>query len=102
MAVLAMIDERPELAKRPIANQPYVLAEFVYAVRHEMATTLEDLLTRRTRAHLHDARGTLLAAPVIAHVVADDLGWDEAVCASQVALYRRVVEREFDAAGLAL
>ena len=33
---------------------PYLRAEAVYAVRHEMATTLDDVLLRRTRAHLLD------------------------------------------------
>jgi glycerol-3-phosphate dehydrogenase len=37
----------------------YLRAEAVFAVRHEMATTLDDVLTRRTRAHLRDRAATL-------------------------------------------
>ncbi len=59
-------------------------AEFVYGVRYEMATSLIDLLTRRTRAHLQDARATLRAAPSVADLVADELWWTRQECARQV------------------
>ncbi len=86
----------------PIPGQPYVNAEFLFAVRSEMATSLIDLVTRRTRAHLHDARATLAAAPSIAQLVAPELGWDATQVTSQVEAYRAFVHREFEAAGIAL
>jgi glycerol-3-phosphate dehydrogenase len=101
-ALLALIDERPELSRESIEGQPYVDAEFIYAVRHEMATSLEDLLTRRTRAHLHDARAALRAAAGISSLVASDLHWSEEQRSAQVTAYRELVEREFSAAGLCL
>jgi glycerol-3-phosphate dehydrogenase len=99
-AVSALIRERPELAATVIEGLPYVGAEFVHGARHEMVVTLVDLLARRTRAHLMDARSTLRAAAVIAPLVADDLGWDDARVAAEVAAYRDLVERELSAAGL--
>ena len=45
---------------------PYLRAEAVHAVRHEMATTLDDVLARRTRAHLFDRAASLAAAPAVA------------------------------------
>ena len=45
------------------AALPYVEAEVVWAVREEMARTVEDVLARRTRALLLDARASLRAAP---------------------------------------
>ena len=98
--MLAMIADDPTLADTPIVNQPYVLAEFIYSVRFEMAESLLDLLTRRTRAHLHDARATLAAAPRIAQIVASDFAWSDEQTRAQVAAYAELVAREFAAAGL--
>jgi glycerol-3-phosphate dehydrogenase len=101
-ALLEMIAVDESLATCPIAGQPYVGAEFLFSVRDEMATSLVDLVTRRTRAHLHDARATLAAATSIAQLVAPELGWDAADVTSQVEAYRALVHREFEAAGIAL
>ncbi len=70
--------------------------------RFEMATSLIDLLTRRTRAHLHDARATLRGAPRVASLVAPELGWSEEELRRQLDAYESLVRREFSAAGLTL
>jgi len=100
--VLDLIKDDASLGEFAIAGQRYVNAEFIFSVREEMATSLEDLLTRRTRAHLHDARATLDAAPAIAELVAKEFDWSDEDVATQVAAYRSLVEHEFSAAGLAL
>jgi glycerol-3-phosphate dehydrogenase len=100
--LLASINDNHELGKVMIEGQPYVGAEFVYAAREEMATSLVDLLARRTRAHLHDARTTLAAAPTIARLVAPTLSWDEERMDNEVRLYEELVHQEFSAAGLTL
>jgi glycerol-3-phosphate dehydrogenase len=100
--VLEMIHNDTSLGECPIAGQPYVGAEFIFSAREEMATSLVDLLTRRTRAHLHDARATLTAAPAIAQLVAPEMGWGDGEIAMQVEAYRALVDHEFSAAGLAL
>jgi glycerol-3-phosphate dehydrogenase len=100
--LLAMIDADTTLGQCAIANQPYVNAEYVYAVRAEMATSLIDLVTRRTRAHLHDARATLAAAPAIARLVAPELHWSDEEIARQIEAYRALVTLEFSCAGLSL
>jgi len=102
ITVLELIEETPTLAHETIEGQSYVDAEFVFAVRHEMATSLTDLVTRRTRAHLHDARATLRQAEAIAALVAPELGWTEDERRSQVEAYRALVHQEFLAAGLTL
>jgi len=100
--VLALVTERPEWGAPVIDGLAYVGAEFVYAVRFEMATSLVDLVTRRTRAHLQDARATLRAAPAVAELVADELWWTRDERLRQVDAYRDLAEREFAAAGIAL
>ena len=102
LTLLEMIAHDASLAQRPIASQPYLAAEFVFAVRHEMATSLVDLLTRRTRAHLHDARCTVAAADAVARLVAPEFGWSDDEVDRQVLLYVGLAQREFDLAGLSL
>ena len=72
----------------------YERAEAIYAVRHEMATTLVDVLARRTRAHLLDRAATLDAAPAVAELIAPELGWDDAETKRQVEDYAELVSQE--------
>jgi glycerol-3-phosphate dehydrogenase len=67
-----------------------------------MATSLIDLLTRRARSHLMDARSTLKAAPRVTELVAPILGWDDAECTRQLGLYDDMVRHDLSRAGLAV
>jgi glycerol-3-phosphate dehydrogenase len=96
--VRALIAFDPDLAEPLVAGQPYVRAEAVYAVRREMATTLEDVLVRRTRAHLFDRHATLEAAPQVARLLARELGWSDDETARQLDAYRELCRREEAAA----
>jgi glycerol-3-phosphate dehydrogenase len=98
--ILAMMRENPALSATSIADQPYLAAELIFSAEREMVTSLTDLLTRRTRAHLHNARTTLDAAEEIARLIAPILGWDEDEVREQVDAYRSLVDSEFSAAGL--
>ncbi len=69
---------------------PYVKAEVVWAVRHEMARTIEDVLARRTRALFLNARAALDMAPAAADLMAAELGWNETLKANQIAAFRDV------------
>ena len=53
---------------------PYTKAEVVWAVREEMARTVEDFLARRSRFLLLDARNSIKAAPAVAKIMAEELG----------------------------
>jgi glycerol-3-phosphate dehydrogenase len=88
----------PDLARPLVAGLPYLRAEAVYAARHEMARTLDDVLLRRTRAHLEDRAATLDAAPAVARLLGDELGWSDAETERQVAAYRELCAREVHAA----
>jgi glycerol-3-phosphate dehydrogenase len=58
--------------------------EVVWAARHEMARTVEDFLSRRTRALILDARAAIAVAPRVAELMAAELGRDAAWAAEQV------------------
>jgi glycerol-3-phosphate dehydrogenase len=72
------------------AALPYVKAEVLWAVRHEMARTVEDVLARRTRALFLDACAALAMAPAVADLMAPELGWDEVARTEQLAAFRNV------------
>jgi glycerol-3-phosphate dehydrogenase len=90
----ALIAYDAGLADALVPGLQYVKAEAVYAVRREMATSLDDILLRRTRAHLHDRKACLAAAPDVARLLAGELGWSADEQARQVAAYRSLCEAE--------
>jgi len=67
----------PSLAAALDPRLPYTLAEIVWAVRKEMCMTVEDALSRRTRALLLDAQAAKDVAPVVAAKMAEELGQDQ-------------------------
>ena len=93
-AVAALVAADPTLGEPLVPKLPYLRAEAVYAARDEMAVTLEDILSRRTRALLLERDGTAAVAADVARLVADDLGWDEAEQRRQVDAFVALAEHE--------
>jgi glycerol-3-phosphate dehydrogenase len=85
--LIAMIQADPTLGEPLVPTLPYLRAEAIYAVRYEMAHTLEDILSRRTRALLLARDASAAAAPDVARLVAPELGWDDAEVDRQVAAF---------------
>lgn len=100
--LLAMIDRDPALAEPLVKGLPYLAVEAVFAARYEMATTVDDVLSRRTRARLLEAEGSADAAPGVAELIADELGWSETDAVGQVRAFEKSVEREHDVLDAAL
>jgi glycerol-3-phosphate dehydrogenase len=73
--VLALTRTDPELSRSLVAGLPYLQAEVVYAIRQEMAQTIEDILARRLGLQMFDWRKSLEAAPVVGDLLAKELGW---------------------------
>jgi len=67
-----------------------IRAQVVWAVRNEMARTVEDVLARRTRCQLLDAKESMRMAPVVAEIIAKELGMDDAWQKEQVESYNKV------------
>ncbi len=76
-----LAQEDTRLGQRLHPRLPYTGAEVVWAVRFEMARTVEDVLARRTRALFLDARASVEAARETACLLARELGraatWEE-------------------------
>jgi len=68
--------EDPQLGEKLHSRLPYLKSEVVWSARHEMARTVEDVLARRTRALLLDAKASIEAAGRVAELLATELGRD--------------------------
>ncbi len=73
--VVALERPTPNWRGRSIEGLPYSRAEVVYAVRNEMARTVDDVLSRRTRARLLARDASAAAADDVAALMGDELGW---------------------------
>jgi len=76
-ALRALGDEDPALNEALHPKLPYRRREVVWAARHEMARTVEDVLARRTRALFLNAAAAIEAAPEVSRLLARELGRDE-------------------------
>ena len=72
--VESLIQENPDWAKPLHPSLPYTRAEVAWAVRHEMARTVDDVLARRTRALFLDARAAMACAAEVSRLLASELG----------------------------
>ena len=99
-AVQALIDADPALGQPLVAGLPYLRAEAVHAARSEMATTIDDVLARRTRARLQARDASAAAALAVGELLASELGWNAEETDRQVAAYVALVDAERDAPGL--
>jgi glycerol-3-phosphate dehydrogenase len=85
-----LIENDPALSQPLHRALPYIKAEVVWAVRGEMARTVEDILARRTRALFLNARAALAMAPAVADLMALELGWDDLTRTKQLSSFRDV------------
>jgi glycerol-3-phosphate dehydrogenase len=86
--VSSLGDENPAWAALLHPNLPYRAFTVVWAARHEMARTVEDVLSRRTRALLMDARASIEIAPRVAEILSEELGRPPGWAEEQVKAYR--------------
>ncbi|NLD76493.1 MAG: glycerol-3-phosphate dehydrogenase/oxidase [Acidimicrobiales bacterium] len=99
-AVLALAETDPALREPLVAGLPYLRAEAVYAARHEMARSVDDVLSRRTRARLLARDASAEAADDVAALIAPVLSLSAEQASAQAEAYRRAIEVERSTAGL--
>jgi glycerol-3-phosphate dehydrogenase len=92
--LLELIAARPELAEPLPGTEDYLCAEVVYAVTHEAARHLDDVLARRTRISIETFDRGTVAVTATADLMAAELGWDQARRDDEVDHYLRRVEAE--------
>jgi glycerol-3-phosphate dehydrogenase len=84
LAIQKLVAQDPRNAEQLHPKLPYIVAEVIWAVREEMARTVDDVLARRTRALFLNARAAREMAPAVARIMAGELGRDEAWQADQL------------------
>ncbi|MEJ3657517.1 glycerol-3-phosphate dehydrogenase/oxidase [Actinomycetes bacterium KLBMP 9759] len=98
-AVLAAVRADAALAKPVPGAEGYLGAELRFAVTHEGATTLADVMVRRTRLSIERPDGAVAAAPTVAALLAPLLGWTKEQQAAEVAAYTAEWARDRAALG---
>lgn len=92
LKIKVIIAEKPKMGERIVENYPYVKAEIIWACHHEMARTVEDFLARRIRLLFLDARAAIKASPVVAKVMATELGYRRKWQKEQLENFRKLAE----------
>ena len=96
--VLALAAESPELAARVSPDLPDLVAEAAFAARREQTRSVADVMLRRTRLGLLDARRLIEpdaeGTQAVARAMATELGWDDAEVTTQLEGWRRVANAE--------
>lgn len=92
--VLDLIRERADLGASLPGADDYLGAEVAYAVTHEGALHLDDVLCRRTRVSIEAWDRGVAAATVAAEIMATELGWDEATTRTEIRRYEDRVDAE--------
>jgi glycerol-3-phosphate dehydrogenase len=100
--VLSLAGQEPEMGRRIVPGRPYIWAEVPYAIQHEMALTLSDVLTRRTHIIHEDRDQGMGVAADVAALMARTLGWEGAEVERQVERYHEQVAltRAFEREGV--
>lgn len=82
----------PALAAPLDAELPYTGAEVIWAVREEMARTVDDVASRRLRATQLNAAAAQRMAPRVAALLAAELGRDDAWCRTEIANFDAMIQ----------
>jgi len=90
--ILQLISKNPKLSEKLHKDLPYCAAEIVWAVRNEMAQTVEDILARRTRALFLNAKAAVRLAPKVAQIMADELRKDKSWIDEQIREFNDVAK----------
>jgi glycerol-3-phosphate dehydrogenase len=91
-AIRALAASAPGLADLLHPRLPYIQAEIIWAAREECCMTVEDALSRRTRALLLDAQAAIDCAPAVARLLAGELGKDNQWAQDQVISFHELAK----------
>lgn len=90
------IAARPHYGRPVVGDAPYLVAEIAYAATHEGALHLDDVLARRTRMSIETSHRGVAAAPAVAMIMGEILGWDPATVQREINHYEARVRAELD------
>lgn len=88
-----LVARNPSLKEKLDSNYPYIKAEIIYTVRHEMAITPRDILARRIRMEITDWRATLKCLPEVANLMGEELGWSSDLKEKHILEYSQEIKQ---------
>ena len=91
-AIQSLVKDNPVLEELIHPSLPYIKAEIIWAVQNEMCMTVEDALSRRTRALLLDAKAAVASVPVVAALMAKEMRKDESWIKNQIDNFNSVAK----------
>ena len=95
--IFQMISKEPALAAEVVPGAGYIKAEVLYAVTHEGARTLIDILARRLRLVMESADHGLSIVRELAELVAPTLGWSSTDIEREVIAFEKYIATEMAA-----
>mgnify|MGYP003429438919 FL=1 len=94
-AILALAKENPEYGEKISQKYDYTVAEVIWAVKKEMANSVEDVLARRVRLLFLDAREAIAVAPKVAEIMAKELGKSQQWIDNQIDSFVKLASNYF-------
>lgn len=88
--IIKLLNAEPELKEKLHPDYNYTMAEVAWAVRHEMARTVDDVLARRVRLLFLDARAAIASCEKVAQLLAKELDHDEIWIQNQIAEFKSI------------
>ncbi len=88
-----LMQDQVNLKERLHDRLPFTKAEVVFAVRNEMARTIEDVLARRVRVLFLDAKAAIEIAPVVGELIRAELNETEVWLNKQVSEFKQIAEQ---------
>lgn len=92
-AIQELFEKDPESAQLLHPDYPYSVAEVIWAIRNEMAMTIEDVLARRIRILFLDARAAIQMAPKVADILALELNKDAEWIENELADFNKTANK---------
>jgi glycerol-3-phosphate dehydrogenase len=97
-AAVVDLGRRLDLLRPLVPGRPFLEAEVAWAVRQELAMTVDDVLSRRLRLSPELADRGAVVAPVVASTMARELGWSDRRCTAELDAYLVNARREYGVA----
>ena len=98
--VLVLTRTNPSLIQLLVPGNAQIQAEVVYAVREELAATLEDVISRRIGLQYYSWKDAIKAAPVVGSLMAQELQWTSAQEQEAVSGYAKRIHFFLQSAGV--
>jgi len=99
--VMELVKQDPQLALPLSPGVAALRAEALFAIRDEMAISIEDVLARRLGVQTQNWKAAIEAAPVVADILAHELGWPETIKKESIVQYDVKIRGLMQTAGVA-